>query len=77
MILAFSDGSWQLSTSAVYLVSFNPNGHEYSVPLISTLSRLGNISAKQGEESDVNTVPKRECFGLYLSTCDANTLANL
>ena len=77
MILAFSDGSLQLSTSAVYLVSFNPNDHEYAVTLISTLSRLGQMSAKQGEESDVNTIPKRECFGLYLSTCGANTLANL
>ena len=52
MILAFSDGSLQLSTSTVYLVSFNPNGHEYAVTLISTLSRLGQVSAKQEEEKE-------------------------
>ena len=77
MILAFSDGSRQFSTSAIYLVSFNPSGPEYSVTLVSTLCRLGQVCAKGGEDSNVNTIPKRECNGLYLATCGANSLANL
>ena len=75
--MAFSDGSKQFSTSVVYLVSFNPNGPEYSVTLVSTLCRLGQVCAKEGEDIDVNTVPKQECNGLYLATCGANSLANL
>ena len=77
MTLAFSDGSQQLATSCVYLVSYNPRGHEFSTTLVSTLSRLGAISAKQGEDPEINMVPKKECFGLFLATCGANTLANL
>ena len=62
--IAFSDGSLQFCTSVVYLVSYNPDGPEYSVNLVSTLSRLGKMSPKQGKEIDVNTVLKRECHGL-------------
>ena len=80
MILAFSDGSRQFSTSVVYLVSYNDNGPEYTVNMVSSLSRLGKISKKEGEEgeeSDMYTVPKRECHGLFLATCGVSSLANL
>ena len=43
MVIAFSDGSRQFSTSVVYLVSYNPDGPEYSINMVSTLSRLGQI----------------------------------
>ena len=77
MVIAFSDGSRQFSTSVVYLVSYNPNGPEYSINMVSTLSRLGQISKKEGEEMDSNTVPKRECHGLFLATCGVSNLCNL
>ena len=76
MVIAFSDGSRQFSTSVVYLVSYNPDGPEYSINMVSTLSRLGQIS-KKGEEMDANTVPKRECHGLFLATCGVSNLSNL
>ena len=80
LLLAFSDGSRQFSTSVVYLVSYNDNGPEYTVNIVSSLSRLGKISQKEGEEgeeSDMCTVPKRECHGLFLATCGVSSLANL
>ena len=80
MVIAFSDGSRQFSTSVVYLVSYNDNGPEYTVNMVSSLSRLGKISKKEGEEreeSDMYTVPKRECHGLFLATCGVSSLANL
>ena len=77
MVIAFSDGSRQFSTSVVYLVSYNDNGPEYTINMVSSLSRLGKISKKEGEESDMYTVPKRECHGLFLATCGVSNLANL
>ena len=77
LLLAFSDGSRQFSTSVVYLVSYNDNGPEYAVNMVSSLSRLGKISKEEGEESDMYTVPKRECHGLFLATCGVSNLANL
>ena len=77
LLLAFSDGSRQFSTSVVYLVSYNDNGPEYTVNIVSSLSRLGKISKKEGEEGDMCTVPKRECHGLFLATCGVSSLANL
>ena len=77
MVIAFSDGSRQFSTSVVYLVSYNPNGPEYSINMVSSLSRLGRMSKKEGEAMDSNTVPKRECHGLFLATCGVSNLCNL
>ena len=48
--------------------------------MVSYLSRLGKISKKEGEEgeeSDMYTVLKRECHGLFLATCGVSSLANL
>ena len=39
VILAFSDGSAQFSTSCVYLLSYDCKGEKYSVTLVSTLSK--------------------------------------
>ena len=58
MILAFSDGSLQISTCAIYLLSYNTHDPEFSVDLVSTLCRLGEICTKKGENNTVNTVPK-------------------
>ena len=61
----------------VYLVSYNANGPEYTVNMVSSLSRLGRMSKKEGEEIDMYTVPKRECHGLFLATCGVSNLTNL
>ena len=49
MVIAFSDGSRQFSTPVVYLVSYNDNGPEYTVNMVSSLSRLGRMSKKRGK----------------------------
>ena len=77
MVIAFSDGSRQFSTSVVYLVSYNANGPQYTIYLVSLLSRLGRMSKTEGEEIDMYTVPKRECHGLFLATCGVSNLTNL
>ena len=77
MVIAFSDGSRQFSTSVVYLVSYDANGPEYTVNMVSSLSRLGRMSKKEGEEIDMYTVPKRECHGLFLAICRVSNLTNL
>ena len=76
-MIAFSDGSRQFSTSVIYLVSCNDNGPEYTVIMVSSPSRLGRMSKKEGEESDMYSVPKCECHGLFLATCRVSNLANL
>ena len=76
MVIAFSDGSQQFGSSAVYLVSYNPDSSNYAINMVSTLSRLGAISKKKGEENDSNTVPKRECHGLFLAVCGVSNLSN-
>ena len=76
MVIAFSDGSRQFSMSVVYLVSYNADGPEYTVNMVSSLSRLGKMS-KKGEEIDINTIPKRKCHSLFLATCGVSNLSNL
>ena len=76
MVIAFSDGSQHFGSSVVYLVSYNPDGSDYAINMVSSLSRLGAISKEKGEENDLNTVPKRECHGLFLAVCGVSNLSN-
>merc|ERR1711867_160182 len=76
MVIGFSDGSQHFASSVVYLVSYNPNSSEYAIKMVSSLSRLGAITKDNGEDNDSNTVPKRECHGLFLAVCGVSNLAN-
>ena len=76
MVIGFSDGSKHFASSVIYLVSYNPNSSEYAVNMVSSLFRLGAITKDNGEDNDSNTMPKRECHGLFLAVCGVSNLAN-
>ena len=78
IILGFSDGSLQFSTSCIYLLSYDCTGNNYSINLVSTLSKLAykTKSAKIMSQEDLerlekcwqyDTVPKLEAHGLVLA----------
>ena len=77
IIIAFSDGSAQFSTSAVYLLSMDSNSKKFCINLVSTLCKLAEKSKSKGEDIQLNTVPKKESHGLFLATNGAMILAQL
>ena len=62
-VLTFSDRSRQFSTSAIYLVSYNAEGPQFSVNLASTLCKLAEMSKSKGEDFNLNTVQNGKHMG--------------
>ena len=62
-VLAFSDGSKQLATSAVYLLSYDNNGTNHRVSLMSTLCKL-NVNAKAPLLNTVRPSPSVTSYSL-------------
>ena len=85
VIMGFSDGSLQFSTSVIYLLSYDCTGNKYNINLVSTLSKLADkpksasITSQEELENlerfqQYNTVPKLEAHGLVLACNGALTL---
>ena len=68
-IIAFSDGSSEFATSAVYLLSKDKRNNNYTINLVSTLCKIAEPSkGKDLEAVMLTTVPKTEGHGLFLAT---------
>ena len=60
VIMGFSDGSLQFTTSVIYLLSYDCTGNKYSINLVSTLSKPANKpkSAKIISQKDLERLKK-------------------
>ena len=77
VIYGFSDGSSQLSTSCIYLLSYDATSDKYNINIVSTLSKLGSVTKLEGEQREFNSVPKKEAHGLVLACNGAMICANM
>ena len=88
VIIGFTDGLAQFSTSCIYLLSYDCKGDRYSINLVSTLCKLADKTktAKNLNHQDLedlekvqrfDSVPKREAHGLALACNGAFTLTKL
>ena len=77
VIYGFCDGSSQLSTSCIYLLSYDATSDKYSINIVSTLSKLGIITKLEGEQLEFDTVPKKEAHGLALACNGALICADM
>merc|ERR1712115_344996 len=77
VIYGFSDGSVQLSTSCIYLLSYDATSDKHSINIVSTLSKLGNITKLEGEQLEFDSVPKKEAHGLALACNGAMICADM